>query len=130
MAYTFDENIFSDLHKDAYGVRPSDHEFYYASADRKQEIWDSVVKDLSATLERVREEQDLALHSFQVYIQKAYAWGAPNLKSAVKWILEAKQFDDIDYAYGADYCAFHFNLAYNNPYKKVFAEVCLKAEMR
>jgi len=36
MKYTFDENIFSDLYKDAYGVRPRGHAFYTASNEEKQ----------------------------------------------------------------------------------------------
>ena len=40
--YTYDENIFSDFHKDAYGFRPRDHRFYDATPAEKQVIWDDV----------------------------------------------------------------------------------------
>ena len=48
--YTFDENIVSDLYKEAYGHRP--HEGFWsdwdaASDDRKQRIWDELC-DVSA----------------------------------------------------------------------------------
>ena len=33
MEYTYDENIFSDLYKDAFGFRPQGHHFYDADPD-------------------------------------------------------------------------------------------------
>ena len=36
MKYTFEDNLFSDLHKDAYGFRPRYHRYYEASDDEKQ----------------------------------------------------------------------------------------------
>jgi hypothetical protein len=31
-------------------------------------------------------------------------------------------FDEYDYMYGADYAAFHFGLAYSNPFKEMFTQ--------
>ena len=50
--------------------------------------------------------------------------GAGDMQTAIRWIIEGEDFSDIDYCYGADYCAYHFGLAYDNPFKEVFAEVC------
>lgn len=47
--YTFDENLVSDLHKDAYGFRPSGSfwlSWKEASDLRRQEIWDDLLVDL------------------------------------------------------------------------------------
>jgi hypothetical protein len=46
MAYTFDENTFSDLHKEAFGFRPRGtawSAWAEASDDEKQELWDRLV---------------------------------------------------------------------------------------
>jgi hypothetical protein len=55
MTYTFDENLISDLHKDAYGFRP-DVSFWATFAafnpDQKQALWDSMI----AILNRVEED--------------------------------------------------------------------------
>lgn len=55
--YTFDENIVSDVYKDAYGHRPS--EFFWAdwnacNDDAKQRLWDALV---DAVRESVRDEE-------------------------------------------------------------------------
>ena len=62
--YTYDENIVSDLHKDAYGVRPG--EYFWADWDArdddgKQRIWDNLLDDLDRALENEREYQQEAI---------------------------------------------------------------------
>ena len=63
--YTFDENILSDLHKDAYGFRPRSEEFWAAwdaaDNDGKQRIWDNLLDDLDRALETEREYQQEAI---------------------------------------------------------------------
>jgi hypothetical protein len=44
--YTFDENILSDLHKDAYGFRPSGdffREWDLLDNDGKQDLWEQLI---------------------------------------------------------------------------------------
>jgi len=62
--YTFDENIVSDLYKDAYGVRPG--EFFWSdwdacSDDAKQHLWDRLVDAVGESIEREREYQQEAI---------------------------------------------------------------------
>jgi len=58
--YTFDEDILSDLYKDAYGFRPRE-EFWsgwnLATADKKQQIWDSLIATAESEAAREREQQ-------------------------------------------------------------------------
>lgn len=58
--YTFDENIVSDLYKEAYGIRPSDY-FWFdwenASNDEKQEIWNQLCEVAHAEAEEYYQEQ-------------------------------------------------------------------------
>jgi len=49
MSYTYEENLVSDLHKDAYGIRPGQRfwdDWKSYSEDEKQECWDLLIKDL------------------------------------------------------------------------------------
>ena len=52
--YTFDENLISDLHKDAYGFRP-DQSFWATFAsfnpDQKQALWDNMIAVLNRNIE-------------------------------------------------------------------------------
>ena len=55
--YSFDENVVSDLYKDAYGSRPREgfwDNWDNASADQKQAIWDDLLT--AADAENEREE--------------------------------------------------------------------------
>ena len=61
--YTFDENIVSDLHKDAYGFRPSAvffREWDCLDDDGKQDLWDSLVDAVGAS---IREEEQRQQHA-------------------------------------------------------------------
>jgi predicted Fe-S protein YdhL (DUF1289 family) len=66
--YDFDADTLSDLHKDAYGFRPRDEEFWNAwdsaDDDGKQRIWDRILDDLDRALETEREIQQEAIAEF------------------------------------------------------------------
>jgi len=71
--YTFDENIVSDLYKDAYGHRPG--EYFWAdwdacNDDAKQHLWDRLV---DAVGESIREEQhyhNMAIAEFEGWVKQ------------------------------------------------------------
>lgn len=62
--YTFDENTISDLHKDAYGRRPS-RLFWdmWATAhdDQKQAFWDEAIEALKWSIEQEKQQQTAAI---------------------------------------------------------------------
>lgn len=66
--YTFDENIVSDLHKDAYGNRPGEYfwaEWEACDNDGKQRIWDGLLDDLDRAVENEREMQIEAISDLE-----------------------------------------------------------------
>lgn len=114
--YTFDENIISDLHKDARGFRPSQGWWSVwadLSDDAKQETWDSLCRELSETLDREREEEARAALALTAQLEKMYELGATSEVQALKWIMEGEEFDDYDLQYGANYFCYHFGLSYS-----------------
>ena len=117
MAYTFDERIVSDLHKDARGFRPSVYwwdQWKLCSDDQKQVMWDSLCEELEAEIAREKTAQKQAYFSLMNRIDETLALGAGDVITALKWIMEAEQFDDYDLQYGADYFCYHFGLAYSD----------------
>lgn len=117
MAYTYDERLVSDLHKDARGFRPSQGwwEQWVLSSDQwKQQIWDGLLMELNREMERERAAEAAALVAFQKRIADTIALGARDEVTALKWIFEAEQFDDFDLRYGPDYVAYHFGLSYSD----------------
>ena len=119
--YTFDEQIVSDLHKDARGYRPDEYfweEWTQCGDDTRQSMWDTLLEELAAELARERDAYARAEIEFHQRVQGAMLLGAADELTAIRWILEAEQFTDNDLAYGSDYVAFHFGL----PYKGEFDE--------
>ena len=124
MAYTFDTQIVSDLHKDARGFRPSEYfweEWDQCGDDNRQAMWDSLCRELEDTMAAERDAEARAEIAFHQRIQGAMLIGAADDLTAIRWILEAEQFTEYDLAYGADYVAFHFGTSYSNPYKETIA---------
>lgn len=114
--YTFDEQIVSDLHKDARGFRPSQSwwEMWNEShPSRKQEIWDALGEELSETMDRERQAEARAALALTERLEKMYELGATSEVQALKWIIEAEEFDDYDLRYGPSYFCFHFGLSYS-----------------
>ena len=90
--YTYDENIFSDYHKEAYGFRPRNHEFYDATPDRKQEIWDSVGRAWDIRQAEEAEEEARALREFETVISSIIESGAGDRVTALQWLTDQDTF--------------------------------------
>jgi len=92
--FTYDEDIFSDMYKDAYGFRPRGHEFYKATPERKQEIWDSVYADVEREIEREALAKIEAIKAFEDWIEKCYEYavGCPSREDVLRWMTEDEKF--------------------------------------
>ena len=90
--YTYDENLFSDFHKDAYGFRPRDHRFYDATPAEKQVIWDDVGRafdDANAQEELAKRESQI---NFEKEVQYILSLGASNREAALRWMTDDMTF--------------------------------------
>jgi hypothetical protein len=92
--YTFDEQIVSDLHKDAYGCRPS--QFWWqcwkeADNDEKQREWDDLLEQLDRTIELERQEEMYALKSFNGWVDVT-RMHAGSEEDALRWITQDQGF--------------------------------------
>jgi hypothetical protein len=90
--YTYSDELFSDFHKDAYGFRPRDHEFYSATPDRKQEIWDATGRQLDRTIQEEAEMADKAVATLEAEIAAVISAGAPDRSTALRWMTEDTKF--------------------------------------
>lgn len=96
MTYTFDSEIVSDLHKDAYGFRPRGDwwNMWEQSTDaERQAIWDRLLKDLNAEVEAERAAQQRAIESFELRVQVVASMGAGDRETALRWIMDADAAD-------------------------------------
>lgn len=118
MTYTFDEDLISDLHKDAYGFRPSQSFwsiFAAANPEQKQAIWDDLLESLEATVARERQEQARAVERFEHLVADLIRCGAKDFEMAIKWLHEAHDTNGDD-----DYLEFMLGL----PYKHIAKARC------
>lgn len=116
MTYTFDENIVSDLHKDARGFRPREYfwaEWNNSSDFDRQAIWDGLIRELNETMDRERQAEARAALALTERLEQMYELGATSEVQALKWIMEAEEFDDFDLRYGSSYFCYHFGLSYS-----------------
>lgn len=81
-----DFQVYSDLHKDVYGVRPRN----YSREDVSQEDFDYLCKQLE--LNNIQEEKakKVAIREFEESVTKTMEVGNVNRKTAIKWLMEAE----------------------------------------
>jgi hypothetical protein len=126
MAYTFDEQIVSDLHKDAYGFRPTSYfwsNWNSAHDAEKQIMWDDLIDSLERACEEARDDYARAETAFADLIQMNRKLGAADTHTAIRWILQARNYSATDLAYGSDYVAYLFDLPYKGQFDAEIAAV-------
>ena len=114
--FTFDVELFSDLHKDAYGFRPSiGHEFYEASDERKQEIWDLTIEEVNESIKMERLSEAKAILNLIARICEMRSLGAETDADALRWVIDAEGMDGNDlrdggfeYILGLPFCGHPF----------------------
>lgn len=93
--YTFDESIVSDLHKDAYGFRPSQSWWAMWAAfnpDQMQAEWDHLIEVMNESIEMERLEKERALAEFKALVQKTIELGAGDEETALRWMTQDETF--------------------------------------
>jgi len=113
--YTFDENIVSDLHKDARGYRPDAYfweEWTQCGDDTRQAMWDNLLVELEQAHEREAQEQIAAFNAFELEIATALDVGACSREDAIRWIVQGLDLDDVDLMYGGSAICYRKGLPY------------------
>ena len=114
--YTFCDETVSDLHKDAWGHRPSNSFWFYwncGTDDAKQKIWDDLIDDMvknDAEDARIKAENASNLAK---RIKDTCKLGAKNYRTAIRWILEADGLEHDKY-YGGDQLCYEFNIGFKH----------------
>jgi len=93
--YTYSDELYSDIHKDAYGFRPRDggvHCWHVLTPAQKQEAWDrmeaTIAEDIAA--EKVRAAEDIA--AFEAEVQNTIQLGAGDRATALRWMMQTEDF--------------------------------------
>ena len=114
-AYTFDENLYSDLHKDVYGFRARSWDKFYDSTDaEKQRIWDDLMTSLEVEINTQAAIQKQNAEELKERIQTLVQSGAGDVDTAAKWILLAHDLDEYDLYHGLSYVSYLFDITYDD----------------
>lgn len=114
--YTFDEDVVSDFHKDAYGFRPSqDWWIYWSSMSdaEKQAEWDSLGLAMDIRSRQAEIDEAWAINKFEKLVATTIEAGAKTREDALRWIMDASGCDG-DW----EYLCYHNGLPYHY-FKKV-----------
>lgn len=93
--YTYDDDSFSDLHKDATGVRPGEggYKRWEASTpEEKQQWWDYLLAELVRSIELEEKHQRQAIEAFEAQVTKTMEVGAATREQAIRWLMEASEW--------------------------------------
>lgn len=92
--FTFEYDLFSDLHKDAYGFRPRYHSFYDESTtdEERQVIWDDTIVALEQAMAAEAEHKARCLRDFEALVQKTIELGARDEETALRWLTSDEEF--------------------------------------
>jgi hypothetical protein len=108
--YTYDIHYFSDLHKDAYGFRPSQGFYEWmqtATPDELQAEWNWLCQSAELEDRRRAEAEANALTNLEAHLAKTMADHRVDKATAIRWL---------DDAYGTQgdchYLDFHLGVAY------------------
>lgn len=109
MTPIYDENILSDLHKDAYGFRPGESFWARWKADSVAErnaTWNGLLRSLDSAIADEKAATAAAIVDFEDAISRNLKLGAADRATAIRWHVEAninpKDLEwDLAYALGA-----------------------------
>jgi len=97
MTFTYSDELYSDLYKDAYGSRPSMGNIAVWEElipTEKQKRWDSLIVEMDQRYKEEKLEEDRAIDRFEYWINNTIESGAKDRNQALEWILTAEKSED------------------------------------
>lgn len=119
--YSYDEDCYSDLHKDAYGFRPRLSQWQAWEAmtpDEKEEEWNFLISVMQRRQEEERARQVRCVAEFEARVETVIASGANDRKTAIRWLFDAEQDEYLKF--DPDYYCYTYGLPYGY-FKGAFA---------
>ena len=99
--YTFDNDLISDLHKDAHGYRPRERFWAFwsdATDAEKQAEWDELLIAMDNRNQQYIIDQNNAITDFELLVANTIINGAMGRQQAISWLMDASEVSG-DYEY-------------------------------
>ena len=98
--------IYSDMHKDAYGFRPRNDVSDWTLEDFEKEF-QTMGKQIEEDMAQEKINQDRAAHELEMTLQNLFAAGAKTRTMAIGWLHEAHETNGdesyLEYLLGVEY---------------------------
>lgn len=117
--YTFDDNIISDLHKDARGFRPCEYfweEWTQVGDEGRQRIWDNLLVELEESMAQQKADEAAALVEFRKIVAAQMTLCNVDWKTALEFLADAEDCD-VDCEQGFDYFLWGYGIGYEDRLK-------------
>ena len=114
--YTFDNNIVSDLHKDARGFRPTEYfweEWDQCGDDNRQAMWDNLCVEMEQSMAEQKAAEEAALVEFRKIVAAQMAFCNVTWTKALEYLADAEG-DDVDCEQGFDYFLWKQGIGYED----------------
>lgn len=103
MKYTYDEDLYSDLYKEVFGIRPgTNNKFYTTNEDTKQKMWDNLLNESVEQAEQELERVSSSIKQFEKEILSFEADGYTR-NEAIKVVVTFQSDEELneftDYSY-------------------------------
>lgn len=93
MVFTYSDELYSDLHKDARGFRPGNSGYDYwdnLTPAEKQVQWDGLVREMNERYEEEQAEEKQAVIAFEAAVDQVIESGAIDRDQAIVWMVQAE----------------------------------------
>ena len=93
--FTYSDDLWSDLHKDVYGFRPSAifmKNLLAFDDETKQNLWDALCEQLEENTKAEQSAEVVAVEKFKARIQDVIELGAGNRTNALLWMTSTETF--------------------------------------
>jgi len=108
--FTYDIHSFSDLHKDAYGRRPTSSYYKWmdsATATELQQEWDYLCREADLREQARQQDEAASLELLEIQLTKMMADNKVDRATAIRWLDDAHgtngDYQFLDYYLGVKY---------------------------
>lgn len=127
MEYSYSDELYSDLHKDAYGFRPTqDFHFWWnkeATPAEKQSWWDSAVKNMTEEEDERAAFEERKFAEVNATIDKMVADGMTR-EQAIRTFILSFNPSGFDLCYGGEWVCFHAQISFKH--HAMFDAICFE----
>ena len=125
MAFTYSDDIISDLHKDARGYRPREafmEMWNESTPETKQDVWDMLCEEMEISMKEQEAAEATALVEFRKLLRSVMDTAACDWKVALRYLADG---ENLDVNFELDYFLWNQGIGYNDRNKigKLFKEV-------